>query len=146
MLICAEIEHSQGASEFALLGFLTLVVVAARTLPLHTLRVQLPVAQGRPMSQLFTQGSLEDLARIHGFKWSGLESSADRCSRREYDVRVGVVTAVSSSLSIPHDAPAPNLTALVPASSPAAHPIFYGHHVAIQYEEPDQRLVHCRGA
>ena len=127
MLLCAEIEHSQGAAETALLGYLTLALVAARTFPLHSIHVALPIAMGLPMSQLFTSDSLDDLARVHGFQWSADDRA--QCSRTAYDVRVGSQTAISSTpalhFSPASGPPAPNLTRLAPNTSPHAIPRFY---------------------
>ena len=110
-IVCGQIEHTQGASEFALLGYLTLVLTAARRLKHVHLHVVMPTSDGLPLDQLYTRGSLDELARTHGFEWAsgarhncsqlrppkavkGSCDSADFINAR-WDARIGVATALS---------------------------------------------------
>lgn len=119
--LCADIHHTQGAAETALLSFLTLAVRARLELPGVRLCVTLPtcrrlgIAERLPLGSLFTQASLDDLAKAEEFEWVAA-TSQDSCSRHAFDVRIGVVT---TTLGMRVDTfaapPAPNYTRLVGA-------------------------------
>ena len=119
--LCADIQHTQGAAETALLSYLTLAVRARLELPEVRLCVTLPtchrqgIAERLPLGRLFTQASLDGLARAEGFEWVAA-TSQHSCSRRSFDVRVGVVTTtLGMQVSTFAAPPAPNYTRLVGA-------------------------------
>lgn len=106
--ICAEITHTQGAAEFALLSFLTLAVRAKKELPMP-LEVILPTNRWNKYKLYtglyYSSQTLKELARSAGFGFvfdthgnqEAFSKKMDNfCSSGNFDIRIGV--AASSRL------------------------------------------------
>ena len=83
-VLCADIMHTQGASDYAFVSFLSFALMARKELAM-TLSVRIPVGVGRlDLRMLYTQRSLEALAANGGFTF---EESIP-CDYETFDVRI----------------------------------------------------------
>ena len=96
VLLCADIKHSQGASEYALLSFLRFALRMRSELPReHILGVQMPEGiDGLHLGMLFTPHSLAELSNQTGIEWR----TSPTCDYRSFDVRVGDRVRLGSAL------------------------------------------------
>ena len=130
VFLCAEISHTQGAAEYALLAFLTLAVRAYKELGelLPPLWVVLPTSaygkSGRVLRQFlgdfFTLQSLHALSRTAGFAffedvhhnhalWE--KRASEFCSKSAFDIRIGAAaTSTLPAEATPEASLAPNYT------------------------------------
>jgi hypothetical protein len=122
--LCAEINHTQGAAEYALLSYLTLAVRAQKELPHSRIEVILPMITWNRYNAFsgafYTQSSLRALARAHGFAFlwdaQGNHQAFSKkvytyCSRAHFDVRVGVVVTSNLPSEVAPAMAAPNFSA-----------------------------------